>query len=64
MAWGLLLRGPFAFWYDLAMSVSLFLSVLGIVLLLLAGFNVPGYPRVSFGWLGLFLWFLATLVKL
>ena len=46
------------------MTISLFLAVLGLVLVLLAGFNVSPHPRVHFGWMGLFLWFLATLVKM
>jgi len=44
------------------MTISLFLQVLGLVLLLMAGTNVPGHPRANYGWLGLFFLFLATLV--
>ena len=46
------------------MTVTLFLQVLGLVLLLLAGLNVPGHPRAHWGWLGLFFLFLATLLHL
>jgi hypothetical protein len=43
-------------------TANLFLVVLGLVLLLLAAFNVT-HPRVHFGWLGLFLWLLSTLLR-
>ncbi len=46
------------------MTISLFLAVLGLVLILLAGLNVPGHPRFNYGWMGLFFWFVASLVKL
>ncbi len=42
--------------------LNLFLAILGLVLLLLAAFNVS-HPRVSLGWLGLFFWFLSTILK-
>ena len=47
--------------------LNVFLMVLGCVLLLLAGFNVPSStapnpPRVSFGWLGMFFWALAVVL--
>jgi hypothetical protein len=50
------------------MSVlSVFLMVLGCVLLLLAGFNIPSStapnpPRVNFGWLGMFFWAVAVVL--
>jgi hypothetical protein len=43
------------------MSVNLFLQVLALVALALAAFNAPGHPRVSWGWLGMFLW-MATII--
>jgi hypothetical protein len=46
------------------MTISLFVMVLGMVFLMLAGLKVPEHPRVSFGWLGLFFWLLATTIKI
>jgi hypothetical protein len=43
-------------------TVNLFLMVLALVLLLLAAVRVPEPARVSFGWLGLFCWLLATVI--
>jgi len=44
------------------MTIALFLQVLGLVLLLLAGLNVPGHPRFNYGWMGLFFWFLSAVI--
>jgi hypothetical protein len=43
------------------MSVNLFLQVLALVALALAAFNAPGHPRISWGWLGMFLWMLTVI---
>ena len=43
-------------------TIPLFLMVLALVLLLLAASNIS-HPRVNFGWLGLFLWLLATILR-
>ncbi len=45
------------------MTINLFLMVLSLVLLLLAALKVPEHPRVSFGWLGLFLWMLVQVLR-
>jgi hypothetical protein len=37
--------------------------VLALVMLLLAGLNVPGHPRFNFGWLGMFFWLLAITLR-
>ena len=42
------------------MSINLFLQVLALVALGLAAFNAPGVPRVTWGWLGMFLWMLTV----
>ena len=44
------------------MTVNLFLQVLALVLLLLAGLNVPAPPRFSLGWLGMFCWLLSMIL--
>lgn len=44
-------------------TAHIFVVVLALVLLLLAALNVS-HPRVSFGWLGMFLWLLSTLLTL
>ncbi len=44
------------------MSLMLFLTVLGLVFLLLAAGRVPE-KYVSYGWFGLFLIYLATILK-
>lgn len=43
-------------------TLPLFLQVLGLVLLLLAGLKVPEHPRFSFGWLGMFFWLLSIVL--
>jgi hypothetical protein len=43
-------------------TIHLFLAILGLVLILLAAFNVS-HPRAHFGWLGVFLWLLSTLLR-
>lgn len=45
------------------MTLALFLAVLGLVLILIAAIPQIPEPWVRWGWLGLFFWFLATLVK-
>ncbi len=46
------------------MTLPLFLAVLGLVLLLLAAIKpIPDNPWLHLGWLGLFFWFLATILK-
>jgi hypothetical protein len=40
-------------------TLQLFLQVLALVLLLLAGLNIPSHPRLNLGWLGMFFWLLA-----
>jgi len=47
----------------MTVSIHLFVFVLGLVLLALAALKVPEYPRVSFGWAGLFLWALSTVIR-
>ncbi len=44
-------------------TLQLFIVVLALVSLLLATAKVPELPRVSWGWLGLFLWLLSSLMK-
>jgi hypothetical protein len=45
------------------MTITLFLQVLAVVLLLLAAIQkIPANPWVHLGWLGLFFWFLALLL--
>jgi len=50
------------------LSLHLFVFVLGLVLLLLAGLKVsePERPRftISYGWMGLFLLAVSTLIKI
>jgi hypothetical protein len=43
------------------MSIALILRVFAIVFLALAAFNVPGHPRLSFGWAGMFCWLASTI---
>jgi hypothetical protein len=45
------------------LTVHLFVMVLGLVLLLLAGLNVPSHPRLNLGWLGLFFCFLSLAIR-
>ena len=40
------------------MSWQLIVLVFAVVFLALAAFKTPEHPRVSFGWLGMFLWLL------
>jgi hypothetical protein len=44
-------------------TIQLFLMVLALVLLLLAGLNVPSHPRINLGWFGLFFWLLAIVLR-
>lgn len=44
------------------MSVTQFILILALVFLGLAAFNIPSPPRLSWGWLGLFLFALVQLV--
>jgi hypothetical protein len=44
------------------MTISLFFTVLALVLLLLAALDVPA-KWVSYGWAGLFFWLLSTIVR-
>jgi hypothetical protein len=44
------------------MTLQLFLQVLALVLLLLAGLNFNPRPRVHFGWFGLFCWLLSEVL--
>lgn len=44
-------------------TLNLFLVVLALVLLLLEALKIS-HPRVSFGWLGMFLWLLSTVLML
>jgi hypothetical protein len=44
-------------------TINLFLMVLALVLLLLAGLNVPSHPRINLGWLGMFFWLLAIVIR-
>jgi hypothetical protein len=44
------------------MTLPLFVMVLGLVLLLLAGLNFAPHPRVHLGWFGLFCWLLAEVI--
>ena len=48
----------------MTITINLFFMVLALVLLLLAGVNCPAPPRLNLGWLGMFFWLLATVVKL
>jgi hypothetical protein len=47
----------------MTVTLNLFLMVLALVLLLLAGIGVPDQPRLRLGWLGMFFWLLATVVR-
>lgn len=47
----------------MTVSVNLFCLVLSMVLLLLAGLNVPSHPRINLGWLGMFFFVLASTLK-
>ena len=42
---------------------EMFLFVLGLVLLLLAGIGVPSPPRFNLGWFGLFFIFLSEIAN-
>lgn len=44
------------------MTLSLFLMVLALVLLVLAAVKCPEPPRVSFGWAGMALWLLTAII--
>jgi hypothetical protein len=44
------------------LSVHVVLLILGFVFLILAAANVPANPRLNWGWLGMALWLLATLL--
>ena len=44
-------------------SLNLFLIVLALVLLFLAGLKLPEPSRVSLGWFGMFCWLLSTILK-
>ena len=44
------------------MTINLFLQVLALALLLLAGVNV-GHPRANLGWLGMFCWLLSIVIR-
>ena len=44
-------------------TLNLFVIVLGLVCLLLAATKAPEPVRVSWGWLGMFLWLLSLVVK-
>lgn len=46
----------------MVITLRLFMVVLSLVLLLLAGLNSPSPARVNLGWLGMFLWLLSTLL--
>ena len=41
---------------------QLFVLVLALVMLALAAAKTPEHPRISFGWLGMFLWLLTEIV--
>ena len=45
------------------LTTSLFIQVLALVLLLLAGLNVPTPPRFNLGWFGMFFWLLSLFVR-
>lgn len=44
------------------MTITAFLQMLALVLLLLAALNVPSHPRANFGWFGMFFWLLSILI--
>lgn len=44
------------------MTLSLFILVLALVLLVLAAGKCPELPHLSFGWAGMALWMLATVL--
>jgi hypothetical protein len=44
-------------------TLNLFLLVLALVLLLLAGLGVPDQPRLRLGWLGAFFALLSMVLK-
>jgi hypothetical protein len=48
----------------MTITINLFLMVLALVFLMLAGLKVPEPPRLSFGWMGLFFWLLATVIRI
>jgi hypothetical protein len=45
------------------MTINLFLMVLALVLLLLAGLNVPSSLRINLGWFGMFFWLLSLVIR-
>ncbi len=47
----------------MTMNLNSFLLVLSLVLLLLAALKTPEPARVSFGWMGLFLWMLLQVIR-
>ena len=49
-------------WF-MILTTTLFLQVLALVLLLLAGFNCPCPPRFNLGWFGMFFWLLSLVVR-
>jgi len=42
-------------------TLRLFLMILALVLLLLAGLNVPSQAHINLGWFGMFFWLLSIL---
>jgi hypothetical protein len=45
------------------LTTPLFMQILALVLLLLAGFNCPCPPRLNLGWFGMFFWLLSLIVR-
>jgi hypothetical protein len=44
------------------LTVTLILQIVGLVLLAMAGLNVPNKPRLVWGWLGMFFWLLSLML--
>lgn len=44
------------------MGIGLLFILIAFVLALFAGLNVPGHPRVSYGWLSLAFYFASLLI--
>ena len=43
-------------------TITLILQIVALVLLAMAGLNVPNKPRLVWGWLGMFFWLLSLML--
>ena len=44
------------------LTIQFILQLIALVLLFMAGINVPNKPRAVWGWLGMFVWLLSLML--